>query len=48
MVLRRDEPVKIWGQTHAGEKVAVVFIRQERSTKANRKGGCLVSPEPYL
>ncbi len=38
MVLQRNKPVNIWGWASAGEKIAVQFNHQKRSTVANQSG----------
>ena len=38
MVLQRDMPVSVYGKAEAGEKVAVAFAGQEKSTTADKDG----------
>src|SRR6266498_2798578 len=38
MVLQRNKPVAIWGNASAGEKIAVKFNRQTKTTVADNSG----------
>ena len=46
MVLQRDKPVPVWGKADPGEKVAVGFAEQEKSTTADENGSWQVSLDP--
>ena len=46
MVLQRDRPVPVWGKASPGEKVAVAFAGQEKSTTANDTGSWQVTLDP--
>ena len=46
MVLQRERPVPIWGKADPGEKVAVSFARQTKTTIAGSDGKWMVLLEP--
>jgi sialate O-acetylesterase len=45
-VLQRDKPVPVWGTADAGEKVAVTFAGQTKSTVAGQDGRWSVTLDP--
>lgn len=48
MVLQREKAVAVWGWADAGEKITVLFNRQSKMIKADKKGHWLLhlDPEP--
>lgn len=46
MVLQRDQPVSIWGNASAGERVQVTFSGQKKATEADAKGKWSVVLDP--
>jgi len=46
MVLQRDMPVPVWGQTQPGEKVAVTFGGQTKTALADKDGRWRVTLDP--
>lgn len=46
MVLQRDQPVSIWGNASAGERVRVTFSGQKKTTEADAKGKWSVVLDP--
>lgn len=46
MVLQRDQPVPIWGDANAGEKITVLFQGQHKETVADASGKWSVKLDP--
>lgn len=46
MVLQRDKAINIWGYASSGEKIAVRFAGQNKTTTADEKGNWLVVLNP--
>ena len=46
MVLQRERPIPVWGKASPGEKVAVAFAGQEKSTTAADNGEWQVTLDP--
>ena len=46
MVLQRERPIPVWGKASPGEKVAVAFAGQEKSTTAADNGDWQVTLDP--
>jgi sialate O-acetylesterase len=46
MVLQRDIPVKIWGESNPGEKVTITFGEQVRTATTSENGKWIVTLDP--
>ena len=48
MVLQRNQPVRIWGEAAAGERINVTFNMQHKATAANADGKWMITLEKMV
>ena len=46
MVLQRNQPIPVWGWAEKGEKISVLFDKQEKSTRAGSEGTWKILLDP--